>query len=344
MPSSLLIVGGRPVRVHKAALDSKFNDLTVLTSDFWTYVDLWLRRKHSSAAIFYWSQAREFYAASLGLGPVSAPLPLYYCFLNAVKAMLEQKGVRTSPYHGTSGKSTTKKATLTGEEINFASRGVASALAQHLGDTDTRSRHSLKQILYNLAFVHRAFVLTFPKVPELFVPLRQASYVRKDGANEVWVQVETDPKFLAADVVSSLPSGFEQDRGITDKNIFRLKKRIKWREGSAELPANFLRLSTYNRRVRSHVVYIRGQPPTWYLKLARSSADVIRRSSITLMLAAMHRLSELARYDPLRLQLLMDSQQNWLLSEFLGSAPLQFVDEVATEMTGQNMAVPFVRG
>jgi len=282
--------------------------------------------------------------ASQGLGPVSAPLPLYYCFLNAVKAMLVHKGIRTSPYHGTSGKITTKKATLSGEQISFGTRGVAPALAQYMGDTDIRSQYSMKQVLYNLAFVHRAFVLTFPKLPELFVPLLQAVYVRKDQGHEVWAQVETDPKFTAPEINSSLPSGFEQDLGIVGKNVFRLKKRLKWRDGSAELPANLARLSTYNRRVRSHVVYIRGQPPTWYLKLNRGTADFISRSSITLMLAAMHRLSELARYDPLRLQLLMDSQQNWLLSEFMGSAPLQFVDEVATEMTGQNMAVPFVRG
>lgn len=332
------------MRVHKAALGSQFGDLTVLTSDFWTYVDLWLRRKGSRDAKFYWSQAREFYSASLGLGPVSAPLPLYYCFLNAIKALLEHKRVPTSPYHGTSGKSTTKKATLTGEQIKFGTRGVAPALASFLGDADTRTEYSLKQVLYNLPFVHRAFVLTFATSPELFVPLRQAGYVRKEASDEVWAQIDTDPRFPLLEIQQNLPTGYEHDVGVTDKNAFRLKKRIRWKDDLAQAPANLARLSTYNRRVRSAVVYIRGQPPTWYLKLNRNINDVISRSSITLMLAAMHRLSELARYNPTRLQLLMDSQQNWLLSEFMGSAPLQFLDEVATEMTGQNMALPFVRG
>jgi hypothetical protein len=43
--------------------------------------------------------------------------------------------------------------------------------------------------------------------------------------------------------------------------------------------------------------------------------------------------------------LLLETQQNWLISEFIGSAaPLQFLDEIATEITGQNLAIPFVRG
>jgi len=61
------------------------------------------------------------------------------------------------------------------------------------------------------------------------------------------------------------------------------------------------------------------------------------------MLIGMHRFSELARYNPLRLKLLLDSQQNWLISEFIGSAPLQFLDEIATEITGQQLARPFVK-
>jgi hypothetical protein len=110
------------------------------------------------------------------------------------------------------------------------------------------------------------------------------------------------------------------------------------------MPDNLERIAAYNQKVRRDIVYIRGQPPTWYLRLSGSSGDIVQRSSIILMLAAMHRLSELARYDPLRLKLLLETQQNWLISEFIGSAPLQFLDEIATEITGQNLAVPFVRG
>jgi hypothetical protein len=344
MPASSIFINRRPARIHKAVVEARFQDQTVLASDFWVYVELWLRRKHSDKAIFYWTQAKEFYQASHGLSMVSSPLTIYYCFLNAAKALLEQKGIASSPHHGTSGESLTKKATLSGEQITFQARGIAPSLSQFFGDSDQRTTYSLKQILYNLAFIHRAYILTFQKKPELFIPLLEASYVRKDGSDEAWVQVETDSKFPVASIKAALPSGYEQDIGITGKAVFRKKTRFRWEDNAAAMPDNLKRIAAYNQKARRDIVYIRGQPPTWYLKLAGGGGDVVQRSSIILVLAAMHRLSELARYDPLRLKLLLETQQNWLISEFIGSAPLQFLDEIATEITGQNLAVPFVRG
>ncbi|WJS98212.1 YaaC family protein [Novosphingobium humi] len=342
MPASPIHLSGREVRIHKASLYPKFSDQTVLTSDFWKYVELWLRRKKSKDAIFYWSQAQNFYKASGGLNDISAPLTLYYCFLNAVKALLECHGVPASPYHGTSGQSTTKNATLTGEKVIFRSKGIAPALGKLLNDTDTRSEYTLKQLLYNLVFVHRAFVLTFPKEPEMFVPLRSTVYVRKNGGTETWLQLEADQKFDSSIIDSNIPLGFERDTFV-GPNILRTKKRFKWLDGADYQDANLRRIATYNTRYRSNLVYIRGKPPSWYLKLPGVSRNSIARSGLSMMLAAMHRLSELSRYDPLRLNLLLVTEQNWLISEFIGSAPIQFLEEIATEITGQNLATPFVR-
>lgn len=342
MPSSPILINGRDVRIHKACLDPKFSDPTILTSNFWKYVELWLRRKRASQAIFYWSQAQQFYKASEGLDEVSAPLTIYYCFLNAVKALLDYRGVLASPFHGTSGESTTRKATLSGENVVFKTRGVAPALSQLLRDSDQRVEYTLKQLLYNLVFIHRAFVLTFPKESEIFVPLRSAIYVKKDGAEEAWLQLTADPKFDSLILASNVPSGFEIDP-FSGHNIVRTKNRFKWRDGIGNQAGNIQRISTYNTRYRASLVYIRGQPPTWYLKMPAISKNSIARSGLSIMLAAMHRLSELSRYDPLRLQLLLETQQNWLISEFIGNAPIQFLDEIATEITGQNLATPFVR-
>ncbi len=342
MPADHISLNGREVRIHKAILDPQFSDPTVLTSDFWTYVELWLRRKNARTAMFYWQQARQFYTASQGLNEISAPLTYYYCFLNAVKALLEYRKIPVSPYHGTVGSSTTKKATLAGETISFRRRGIAPALTQILGDTDHRDQYTLKQILYNLVFIHRAFVLTFPKESEMFVPLASALYVRKDGGSEAWLEIDADSKFHPQTIERNLPLGFERDVGRAG-NIYRTKRRFKWKDGDDAAAGNLTRIANYNARTRASLVYIRGQPPSWYLKLSSISRNSISRSSLSLMLAAMHRLSELSRYDPLRLQLLLETQQNWLISEFIGSAPIQFLDEISTEITGQNLATPFVR-
>lgn len=78
--------------LSKAVHDAQFQVKTVLTVEPFDYVDLWLRRHHKDEALFYWRQARDFHRAARGLPMESAPLVLYYCFMNAAKALLASKG------------------------------------------------------------------------------------------------------------------------------------------------------------------------------------------------------------------------------------------------------------
>ena len=50
-----------------------------------------------------------------------------------------------------------------------------------------------------------------------------------------------------------------------------------------------------------------------------------------------------SRYDPLQLDRLLAGQKNWLLSEFIEMSPSQFIDEIASEITGYQFLVPNVR-
>jgi hypothetical protein len=54
----------------------------------------------------------------------------------------------------------------------------------------------------------------------------------------------------------------------------------------------------------------------------------------------MHKLSELSRYTPDGLSRHFECQHNWLISEFIEGAPPQFIDEVSSEMTGEEFMVP----
>ena len=77
--------------MHKAVVSADFGSKTILVDDPWLYVELWLKRNKKSEALFYWEQAREFYQVAKALPPLLASLPSYYCFLNAVKALLIEK-------------------------------------------------------------------------------------------------------------------------------------------------------------------------------------------------------------------------------------------------------------
>lgn len=65
--------------------------------------------------------------------------------------------------------------------------------------------------------------------------------------------------------------------------------------------------------------------------------EVINLSDLTINMAAMHRVSEIARYKPEQLNRLMKSKENWLLHEFIAQALDQFIDELAAEITKQDI-------
>ncbi|MDF8825025.1 YaaC family protein, partial [Escherichia coli] len=60
-------------------------------------------------------------------------------------------------------------------------------------------------------------------------------------------------------------------------------------------------------------------------------------------LRAMHRLSELCRYDPLKLRQLLNEKENWIIAEFIQQSPSQFIDAISSEITGHQFLIPNVR-
>ena len=84
--------------------------------------------------------------------------------------------------------------------------------------------------------------------------------------------------------------------------------------------------------------YIKSSKRLWYLRRSNlGSSDIINANSMLIEMAAMHRFSEIVRYKPEQLARLMDSKENWLTHEFLSHALDQFIDEIAAEITGQDI-------
>lgn len=314
----------------------------MLVSDPWRYVDLWLRRGKQDDARFYWQQAHEFYEAANMLPPTAAPLPAYYCLLNATKALLSAKGVKFGRRHGVTGWKAEKKRGLRAERIEFKGGGVLPALSRYLGENATPETRSLYEVLYNLPFIHRAFTLTFKTAKDLYIPIRDPRFVVKDGSTEAWLEARLPTR--SGHTVGKLPDGYELDAGVDDYPVVRRKKRLRWVFAKASEKANLMRLREYHQGIRQRICYIYGPSRLWYLKRKKAGApDYLDRTPMTLTYAAMHRLSELARYEPLTLAGHFDAQHNWLLAEFIEVAPRQFIDEVASELTGRDFMVPGIR-
>ena len=331
--------------LKKAHHNPNFTSKTVLTDSTWRYVEIFLKQvktKEAEEALFYWEQARNFYIASKSLSTVSAPLTIYYCFLNATKALLRFKKQNFNLKHGVTGKRKDGQFVLQNETLTIKAKGVLSGLCAYLGEPikNNEPPYTLKDIFYNLSFIHRAFQLTFTSAsyPELFVPIINPRYVydkfRKLGWFEAQLEIEHSNNRTNANLV-----GFGLDRKY-DNSIFyviRRNKTFKWdcyRNKPTE--DSLVGLNKYHNKIRKQLRTIYGQNNLWYIKRTNLSTHIIDRSNLVLIFATMHRLSEMARYEPQALVKHLDKNHSWLLTEFINKAPLQFIDEISSEITGND--------
>ena len=341
-----ITVGTRKVWMHKGINNADFENESVLSNDPWLFVELWLKRQKKTEALAFWSQARRFSDAAKNMSVEAAPLSLYYSFLNATKALLIVRGSHYGDSHGVSGdRSVTAKASLANEVIQFKAGGILPALCSYLGESSVSQQYTLKDLLWNLPFVHRAFRHTFTSASELFIPIENACYVSRNNTSEAWFQAEVVARYADGRILRYLPSSFESFK-VDGKTYVRRKKRFKWLRGrtsKSQKNQAIDRLSNYHSSVRRLIVPITGNRDLWYLKKSFSNNSPAERHGLSVMFAAMHRLSELARYDPQGLDKHLCGSANWLISEFIEHASDQFIDQMASEITGLQFWRPRIR-
>lgn len=343
MPVKPLKYKSKIIRPHKAVISPDINKKSILVDNPWEYVELWIKRRgNNSDALFYWNQAKSFYKATKSLPNTSAPLTAYYCFLNATKALLEVKNINYVEKHGVTG-SKSGVTSLSNEKIKFSPTGVLSELCRLFGDSVNNEEYSFRNLIYNLSFVHRAYDITYSSSVELFFPISNPQFVKIQGQNYAYFQAEiTAANYQNGNTINKLPTSFERDLGSPNKYIIRKKKRFKWLSGAKNSSTNLNNFMAYNKKVRKDIHYIQGSTDLWYFKRG-GVADLIDRHPLTIVFALMHRLSELSRYDPLRLKNHFDCQHNWLLSEFINLAPRQYIYGIACEITGREFRTPGIR-
>lgn len=345
MTYSPIIFKGKVIKLHKARVTPNFNYKTILVRNHWDYVEMWLgKNTKAKQALTYWMQAKHFYYASQSLPNVSAPLPLYYSILNATKALLLHKGVAFKDEHGAHGKFTKGNTNLQNELITYHKSGVLSSLCSYFGEACNNESYSLKDLLYNLPFIHRSFNLTYPTgYPEIYIPIINPHFVIKEGSHEAWICAELSENYANGFVLNHLKEiGYERDAGVEKKFVIRKTKRFYWYKTGPDKRNNITELTKYHNSVRKDIHYIFGGNTLWYLK-RKKVKHAIDRHPITIIFAAMHRLSELSRYEPVLLHRHFELKQNWLLSEFIKGVQLEFVDQIASEITNQNFMPPSIR-
>jgi hypothetical protein len=180
----------------------------------------------------------------------------------------------------------------------------------------------------------------------MFIPIRQVVYRNHPTEDYVWMTARVDGRLADRRSLGTLPATFEVDEGYTSECVIRTRRRVRWHcRGASKLEKRnaMNRLLSFHRRTRQNVVYISASPDLWYLKRNIGNSTALARYGLTLSFAAMHRLSELSRYDPKGLTKYLEGKENWLLSEFIELAPVQFLDELVCEMTSLEFGLPGIR-
>ena len=328
------------ITIRKPKIVADLPSKTVLTDSTWQYVEIYLRSQGQNDALFYWEQARNFYESTKSLTLVSKPLTSYYCFLNATKALLEVKGVGYGLAHGVTGKRIDGHININNEKVKFQPSGVVSGLGVYLGENTPQGglEVTLKDIFYNLPYIHRAFTLTYKNMAELFIPIIQPRFVYDKLEKKGWLEIQIEPKHSNNRTLTRL-EGYSLDPNYDNSTYYTLRrnKKFNW-----DAPRNnptqvsLTSLESYYTKRRKELRYIYSPNELWYIKRKDLQNYIIDKSTLTLTIGAMHRLSELSRYNPQTLSKHLTKDASWLLTEFINKSIYQFIDQISSEITGND--------
>ena len=338
---SEIIINHKPCELMKPYKSPKYGNHVILTDSSWEYVALYLKRNKrpgSSDALFYWMQAHSFYKAAKLLPDNANPLNSYYCILNATKALLRYKGINESELqsHGISTDRCIVDISLKKSETAVKGAGVLVELARYYDSIIQPQHYCIYDLLYNIPCVHRAFCTTYGK-PEIFIPITNPLFIRKPN-NETYLAFCLHGRYVNSSYLSSLPQAFEKDKSITDKCVVRRRKHFKW-DIHTSMEDRKKELCRYHQSVRTYLYYIHSSSKLWYIKrnVNTNKSSLQEIASPVLIFIVFHWLSELVRYRPKIFNNFMSSKQNWLLHEFIQNALDQFVDEISSEITGEDI-------
>ncbi|PSV92416.1 YaaC family protein [Photobacterium iliopiscarium] len=334
---------GREIVVRKPKIVADLPSKVVLTDSTWQFVEIYLRSKKQDDALFYWEQARNFYESTKTLSLVSKPLTAYYCFLNATKALLEVKNIGYDLSHGVTGKKIDGHFRIQNEIVKFQPAGVVSGLGVYLGENVPAGgqEFTLKDIFYNLPYIHRAFTITYDRRPELFIPILEPRFVHEKSEKKGWLEIKLEQEHSNAHMLRKL-NGYGLD-GLYDNSVsytLRRNKKFKWEVNNTVPTDDSLnKIQAYHKKMRKELRYIYSSNALWYVKRKDLANNVIDKSTLTLTIAAMHRLSELSRYNPQVLSKHLEKDASWLLTEFINKSIYQFIDQISSEITGNDFRV-----
>lgn len=343
-----MVIEDEPATLRLSTVSDYGKD-RVLSTSIWNYVALWMERRKSvpQDALFYWQQAESFYQAAEEVPIESSPLLYYYSFLNSSKALFEAKSRDYSPYHGlTTEDSPPGRTALGGEEVKVKPHGVFQSLYEY--DKSARiikdRTFDLRRIFRNVVSVHHAYNRTYrsDSSQPLFLRLRNHRFCEDDAGSVVLQAVIEAEEFRGQSqglISHRLRNFLTEDFSIIESQ----KDKILIQSNQAASSPSPNDLEELNRNLRERIDGIwTGTDSRFYLR--KQLADTLPWPQICRLFAGMFYFGRRVRYDPKTVRSLLEHQQNWLVSEFIEVAPIQFLVSVAGELTGDYFSTPYAVG
>ena len=223
--------------------------------------------------------------------------------------------------------------------IEIKNKGVMPALSLYYNEKELRKKDSLQELFFNMPFIHRTYCLTYKSQTEMFVPLTDCAYGYDAATRQAYFTANLSKDFASKRIINRLPLSIIANPSAGPTAI-RSQASVSFLKPKNPTPADIHNLSGLHQELRGDLYYINGAETLWYTKAITSGPQRLARQCLTLVLAAMHRLSEICRYQPMSLASHLSGQKNWLLSEFIDMSSAQFVDEIASEITGHEFLIP----
>jgi hypothetical protein len=168
---------------------------------------------------------------------------------------------------------------------------------------------------------------------ECFLPLKSGTTptFKYQKNNKIRLVAELDPAYFKQDAVT-IPDEFKKTLHnsfeINPDNGFEIVSKKEFRKKE---------ISECYNEYRKCFSYISSANRIWYLNRYFDESSLSNLNTMIIEVAVTHRFSEIVRYKPEQMIKLLNSKENWLIHEFLSLVLDQFMDEIACEITKQEI-------
>ena len=282
-------------------------------------------------------QSKYFYEAAQNAPMKSQPLLYYYSFLNLAKIVININwpyGNATEYYHGIETK-VNAATTLDTAEMTFKNYGgtgssrisVAKEFFMYMGDTVAVPGNTLvKKLLASCVGIHRTYSETFG-LHETFHRLDNCSYIEKEGKIITYlspinkINSATMANLIAARGYNIAQNVKEEKTTFVYSESFHMADynvaKIRWKMLADQIIQKGIWSYTDGNEYRLYI-----------------SSDAIQWSSPSIIYSIMFFFGSITRYHPYFFESILNAKEQWLISEFMRTQPMQFLYYVTSKVVG----------